>query len=38
MKEKKLTRLFDFYKFEGNTAMGFAIQTARSYIASLQKQ
>ncbi|MBR0099857.1 MAG: hypothetical protein IJP90_09100 [Treponema sp.] len=37
MKEKKLTRLFDFYKFEGNTAMGFAIQTARSYIASLQK-
>lgn len=37
MKEKKLTRLFDFYKFEGNTAMGFAIQTARSYIASLKK-
>lgn len=36
MKEKKLIRLFDFHKFEGNTAMDFAIQSARSYIASLQ--
>ena len=36
MNDKKLRRLFDFQKFEGNSAMNFAIQSARSYIASLQ--
>ncbi|MDY6396618.1 MAG: hypothetical protein SPL22_02720 [Treponema sp.] len=36
MNDKKLKRLFDFQKFEGNSAMNFAIQSARSYIASLQ--
>ena len=36
MNDKKLKRLFDYQKFEGNSAMNFAIQSARSYIDSLQ--
>ncbi len=36
MNDKKLKRLFDFQRFEGNSAMNFAIQSARSYIDSLQ--
>ena len=36
MSDKKLKRLFDYQKFEGNSAMNFAIQSARSYIDSLQ--
>ncbi len=36
MNDSKLKRLFDFQKFEGNSAMNFAIQSARSYIDSLQ--
>ncbi|MBB5227183.1 hypothetical protein [Treponema ruminis] len=36
MNDKNLKRLFDFQKFEGNSAMDFAIQSARSYISSLQ--
>jgi hypothetical protein len=36
MNDKKLKRLFDFQRFEGNSAMNFAIQSARSYINSLQ--
>lgn len=35
MNDKKLKRLFDYQKFEGNSAMNFAIQSARSYINSL---
>ena len=35
MNDKKLKRLFDYQKFEGNSAMNFAIQSARSYIDSL---
>ena len=35
MNDKKLKRLFDYQKFEGNSAMSFAIQSARSYIDSL---
>lgn len=35
MNEKKLKLLFDFHKFEGNAAINFAIQSARSYITSL---
>ncbi|MBR4600392.1 MAG: hypothetical protein IKO39_10140 [Treponema sp.] len=36
MNDKKLKRLFDYQKFEGNSVMNFAIQSARSYIDSLQ--
>lgn len=36
MKDKKLKQLFDFQKFEGNSAMNFAIQSARNYIDSLK--
>ena len=36
MNDRKLKRLFDFQKFEGNSAMNFAIQSARSYIDSIQ--
>ncbi len=36
MNDKKLKRLFDFQKFEGNSAMNFAIKSARSYIDSIQ--
>lgn len=36
MKDKKLKQLFDYQRFEGNSAMNFAIQSARSYIDSLK--
>ena len=36
MKDTKLKQLFDFQKFEENPAMGFAIQSAHSYIDSLK--
>lgn len=36
MKDTRLKQLFDFQKFAGNSAMGFAIQSAHSYIDSLQ--
>lgn len=36
MKDTKLKRLFDYQKFEGNSAMNFAIQSARGYIDSLK--
>lgn len=35
MKDKNLKTLFDYQKFEGNSAMNFAIQSARDYIDSL---
>ena len=35
MKDKNLKSLFDYQKFEGNSAMNFAIQSARDYIDSL---
>lgn len=35
MKDKNLKRLFDYQKFEGNSAVNFAIQSARDYIDSL---
>ena len=38
MNDKKLKQLFDFQKFEGNSAMDSAIKSARSYIDSLQNQ
>ena len=34
MKDKKLRQLFDYQKFEKNSAMDFAIQSARSFIKS----
>lgn len=36
MNDKRLKQLFDYQKFEGNAAMNFAIQSARSYISSLK--
>ena len=36
MKDTRLKQLFDFQKFAGNSAMGFAIQSAHSYIDSLK--
>ena len=36
MKDTKLKQLFDYQKFEGNSAMNFAIQSARGYIDSLK--
>lgn len=36
MNDKKLKRLFDYQKFEQNSAMNFAIASARSYIDSLK--
>lgn len=35
MKDKNLKTLFDYQKFSGNSAMDFAIQSARSYIDSI---
>ena len=32
MKDKKLRQLFDYQKFEKNSAMDFAIQSARNFI------
>ena len=32
MKDKKLRQLFDYQKFENNSAMNFAIQSARNFI------
>ena len=34
MKDKKLRQLFDYQKFEKNSAMDFAIQSARNFIKS----
>ena len=34
MKDKKLRQLFDYQKFENNSAMNFAIQSARNFINS----
>lgn len=38
MNDKKLKRLFDFQKFDQNPSLGFAIQSSRSYIASLSSK
>ena len=32
MKDKKLRQLFDYQKFENNSSMNFAIQSARNFI------
>ena len=32
MKDKKLRQLFDYQKFENNSAMNFVIQSARNFI------
>ena len=32
MKDKKLRQPFDYQKFENNSAMNFAIQSARNFI------
>lgn len=37
MKDKKLRQLFDYQKFEKNSALDFAIQSARSFIKSQEK-
>lgn len=36
MNDKRLKQLFDYQKFEQNSAMNFAIASARSYINSLK--
>ncbi|MCR4822609.1 MAG: hypothetical protein K5873_07025 [Treponema sp.] len=38
MNDKKLKQLFDFQKFSKNSAMEFAISSARSYIDSVQSK
>ena len=37
MKDKKLRQLFDYQKFEKNSAMDFAIQSARNFINSQER-
>ena len=37
MKDKKLRQLFDYQKFENNSAMNFAIQSARNFINSQER-
>ena len=37
MKDKKLRQLFDYQKFEKNSAMDFAIQSARSFINAQER-
>ena len=34
MEDKKLRQLFDFQKFENNSTLNFAVQSARNYIKS----
>ena len=36
MNDTRLKQLFDYQKFEENSAINFAIQSARSYIDSLK--
>lgn len=36
MNEKRLKQLFDYQRFVENSAMNFAIRSARSYIDSIQ--
>lgn len=38
MNDKKLKRLFDYQRFEGNSAMNFAIQSVRSYVKSVNSE
>ena len=37
MKDKKLRQIFDYQKFEKNSAMDFAIQSARNFINSQER-
>ena len=37
MKDKKLRQLFDYQKFEKNSAMDFAIQSARNFINTQER-